>query len=271
MATKGVSKRPFRPCIDVHDGKVKQIVGSSLTMTDDPDTNFEASDSPRTFAQLYLHDGVYGGHVIMLSRDENTQFAVEAALSAFPDGLQCGGGIDPSNCERFLTAGASHVIVTSYVFHNGRVNERALAKMQSAAGKRNLVLDLSCRRADDGSLYVVTDRWQTFTDVLLTDETLQQLGSECDELLVHGVDHEGLQHGIDTEMVQLLARGSPVPVTYAGGARSIADLDAVRVASDGRVDITVGSALDIFGGSLSYADVLQWHRNNAGVLPHKYH
>jgi phosphoribosylformimino-5-aminoimidazole carboxamide ribotide isomerase len=269
MIEKGASARPFRPCIDVHSGRVKQIVGSSLS--GNPErlrTNHEASAPPSEFAARYRDDNVPGGHVVMLSREEDSCAAAEDALSAFPGGLQCGGGIDPSNCERFLSAGASHVIVTSYVFHHGRIDERALVHMQSSTGKDRLVLDLSCRRASDGFLYVVTDRWQAFSDVAITQETIDQLGRECDELLVHGVDNEGLQLGIDIELVSLLGHASPVPVTYAGGVRSLDDLNAIRSAGSRRVDVTVGSALDIFGGPLPYDDVLQWHRRHAEVRPH---
>lgn len=226
-------------------------------------TNYVSSRPSQWYAAKYREDELHGGHVVMLSRDEETKHSALEALREFPGGLQIGGGIDPSNCEEFLDAGASHVIVTSYVFRNGRVDERALQEMQIAAGKDRLVLDLSCRRSSDGTPYIVTDRWQKFTDVALDEEALLQLGQEASELLVHGVDYEGLGLGIDEGLVALLGAHSPVPVTYAGGARSIQDLDTIREAGGGEVDVTVGSALDIFGGHLKYDDVISWHKAKA--------
>ena len=235
-------------------------------------------------------------------------------------------------------------------------------------GKQRLVLDLSCRKRD-GKYYVVTDRWQRFSELVVDAETLSSLGmtphsccllppdgmcgqvtikypvyalmweygiwfsaltswlallaaESCSEFLVHGVDVEGKQLGIDEELVELLGKAAPLPVTYAGGVRSLVrlnsilwqgalvshasgpdcplcvtylraasslpagtkattfpvpvddshtvpicqlcckqdDLERVKVAGNGRVDITVGSALDIFGGKLPFAEVLTWHR-----------
>jgi phosphoribosylformimino-5-aminoimidazole carboxamide ribotide isomerase len=140
-----------------------------------------------------------------------------------------------------------------------------LAALVAAIGKERLVLDLSCRkkpqssRSHDDDYYVVTDKWQKFTDYPVTAATLQDLSTYCAEFLVHGVDVEGLQCGILPDLVALLGEHSPIPVTYAGGVRSLADLELVRKVGKNRVDCTVGSALDLFGGSLSYASVVGWH------------
>lgn len=205
----------FRPCIDLHGGKVKQIVGS--TLSDDPNkgpvTNFEAKKPAADFAAMYRADGLDGGHVIMLG--PGNEEAAESSLRAYPGGMQVGGGINPSNTKRYLDAGASHVIVTSYVFTDGRLDQGRLAEMVDAAGRSRLVLDLSCRRREPGGpFFVVTDRWQKFTSLELTEATLRELAGHCAEFLVHAVDVEGKQSGIETELVELLGRWSPIPVTY---------------------------------------------------------
>jgi len=255
----------FRPCIDIHQGRVKQIVGGTLKDSDDgdaasetPETNFETETSSAEFAKMYQRDGIKGGHVIMLSRDEGTTNAALAAVSAFPGGLQVGGGVTAETAMPLLDAGASHVIVTSYVFRDGQVDEERLAKLVEAVGKERLVLDLSCRKKGD-DYFVVTDRWQRWTDVKVDAEGMAALARSCDEFLVHGVDVEGMKLGIDEELVRRLGKYSPIPVTYAGGARSIADLELVRGAGGALVDVTVGSALDCFGGGLAYDDVVKWH------------
>lgn len=254
----------FRPCIDIHAGQVKQIVGG--TLQDKPDTlvtNFEATQPSSFFANRYREDALGGGHAIMLGASPENKAAALEALRAYPGGLQVGGGITAENAAEYLEAGASHVIVTSYVFHDGKVDRDRLAKLEAAVGKGRLVLDLSCRRlAKDGghSTYkVVTDRWQKWTDLEVNEATLKELAQHCDEFLVHGVDVEGLQSGIEEPLVKILA-ASPIPVTYAGGVRSLEDLERIRGLSSGHVDATIGSALDMFGGKLAYADVLEWHR-----------
>jgi len=252
----------FRPCIDLHNGKVKQIVGSTLSDSCDTKliTNFETDMPPAHFAGLYCQDGLYGGHVIMLGPN-NTQAALEA-VRAFPGGLHVGGGINPDNAHLFLDAGASHVIVTSYVFKNGILVWENLDKLTQAVGKQRLVLDLSCKK-DNDTYFVATDRWQHLTSVSLSPENLVKLSSYCDEFLVHAVDIEGKQQGVDSELVALLAQLSPVPVTYAGGIRSLTDMDAVYAAGGGLIDATIGSALDIFGGQLPYRDAVAWHKSHA--------
>ncbi|KAI6696438.1 hypothetical protein NL676_016557 [Syzygium grande] len=252
----------FRPCIDIHKGKVKQIVGSTLCdLKDDesaPVTNFESDTSSAEYAKLYREDGLIGGHVIMLGADPLSKAAAIEALHAYPGGLQVGGGINSENCLSFIGEGASHVIVTSYVFNNGRMDLERLKNLVHVVGKDRLVLDLSCRKKE-GKYAIVTDRWQKFTDMYLDEKILKFLASYADEFLVHGVDVEGKKLGIDEELVALLGKYSLIPVTYAGGVTVMEDLERIKVAGMGRVDVTVGSALDIFGGNLAYKDVVTWH------------
>jgi len=249
----------FRPCIDLHDGKVKQIVGGSLT--DDPAalrTNFVSDRSAAWFAALYRRDGLTGGHVIMLG--PGNEPAARAALAAFPGGLHVGGGINLDNARSFLDAGASHVIVTSWIFRDGRLDWDRLREIVAAIGKSRLVIDLSCRRRGD-AYFVVTDRWQKFTELAVERETLRGLAGWCDEFLVHAVDVEGLCRGVDLELVRRLGEAVPIPTTYAGGAKSLDDLESVTRVGVGRIDLTVGSALDIFGGrGVRYEDVVAFHR-----------
>ncbi|MCD8010692.1 MAG: phosphoribosylformimino-5-aminoimidazole carboxamide ribotide isomerase [Lachnospiraceae bacterium] len=253
----------FRPCIDIHNGKVKQIVGGTLRDTrDEAAENFVSEQDGASYARFYREDGLKGGHVILLNPSsseyyEATKRQALGALAAYPGGLQLGGGVHPENAAEFLTAGASHVIVTSYVFRDGRIDEGNLARMVHAVGRERLVLDLSCRRRD-GQYYIVTDRWQKFTEVPVTEETLSQLAGDCDEFLVHAVDVEGKASGVEADLLTLLGRWGQIPVTYAGGVGSFADLDRVRDLGRGRVDVTIGSALDLFGGSMRYRDVLKY-------------
>jgi phosphoribosylformimino-5-aminoimidazole carboxamide ribotide isomerase len=249
----------FRPCIDLHNGKVKQIVGSTLTdkITESPRTNFETDRPSSYFADLYRADRLKGGHVIMLGKG-NTEAAVEA-LKAYRGGLQVGGGITTDNARQFLDQGASHVIVTSYVFSEGAVQWERLSSLEKAVGKSHLVLDLSCRKS--GNAYIIaSDRWQTMSGIELTKELLERLGAHCDEFLVHAVDVEGKRQGTDRDLVVFLAAASPIVATYAGGIRSIDDMESVKKEGKGRVDATIGSALDIFGGTLKYEEVVAWQR-----------
>ena len=252
----------FRPCIDLHEGKVKQIVGGTLGA--EPGrlrTNFVSDRPAAWYAGLYQRDGLKGGHVIMLG--PGNEIAAQSALRAYPGGLQVGGGIDAGNAGVWLDAGASHVIVTSWVFREGRLDWERLAKMVETAGKQRLVLDLSCRRRGEDYV-VVTDRWQKFTELIIRRETLEKLAASCSEFLVHGVDREGLCRGIDRELVSRLGQWAPIPTTYAGGASSLADLEEVTRLGQGRIDLTIGSALDIFGGGgVRYEDVVAFNRNLA--------
>jgi phosphoribosylformimino-5-aminoimidazole carboxamide ribotide isomerase len=251
----------FRPCIDLHNGIVKQIVGSSLSDggTIGLITNFETDLSPAYFARMYKADGLSGGHVIMLG--PGNEKAATSALSAFPEGMHIGGGITPDNAHAFLNAGASHVIVTSFVFKNGIINWHNLEAMEKSIGRQRLVLDLSCKKIND-RYFIATDKWQKVTSTSIESATLEQLGKHCNEFLVHAVDVEGKRQGIDPLLVGILAGVSPLPITYAGGIRSLADLEDVYITGKGRVDATVGSALDIFGGALKYADVVEWQKKH---------
>jgi phosphoribosylformimino-5-aminoimidazole carboxamide ribotide isomerase len=248
----------FRPCIDLHEGKVKQIVGGSLEESGGRlRTNFVADQNAAWFAELYRRDGLTGGHIIMLGPGNESE--ARAALAAYPGGLQVGGGVTALNARGWLDAGASHVIVTSWVFREGRVDWERLAELGKVVGKDRLVIDLSCR-IRDGEYFVVTDRWQKFTEVTLSAETLAKFSEHCAEFLVHAVDVEGLCRGIDRELVTRLGEWAVIPVTYAGGASSLADLELVTRLGQGKVDLTIGSALDIFGGSgVRYAEVVEFN------------
>ncbi|MDQ8205340.1 phosphoribosylformimino-5-aminoimidazole carboxamide ribotide isomerase [Pelagicoccus sp. SDUM812003] len=250
----------FRPCIDLKNGKVVQIVGGTLSDTDDSglSTNFESDLRPADYAKRYQRDGLLGGHVIALGPG-NQEAALEA-LGAYPGGLQYGGGVTLDNAAFYLDAGASQVIVTSYVFRQGRIDFERLQGLLAAIGRDRLVLDLSCRLRD-GAYWVVTDRWQSFTDTKLDRQTLGELSTYCCEFLVHGVDVEGRMAGIEEPLVAMLGEECSVPVTYAGGARSMEDLERVRILGKGNVDLTIGSALDLFGGSVPYAEVVAWHKH----------
>jgi phosphoribosylformimino-5-aminoimidazole carboxamide ribotide isomerase len=247
----------FRPCIDLHEGKVKQIVGGSLGEAG-PRTNFISDRSAAWYAELYQRAGLTGGHVVMLGPGNENEAC--AAIAAYPGGMQIGGGINAGNARDWLDGGASHVIVTSWVFREGRVDWDRLAGLVKAVGKKQLVLDLSCRRRGK-KYFVVTDRWQKWTEVALSPETLQQFAGSCAEFLIHAVDKEGLCRGIDRELVQQLARWTPIPTTYAGGANSMSDLEEVTLLGGGKIDLTIGSALDIFGGTgVLFADVVKFNR-----------
>jgi len=250
----------FRPCIDLHQGKVKQIVGGSLRDEGQgPTENFVAENPPQWFAQKFRDDQLGGGHVIKLGPGNDE--AAKAALRAWPGGLQIGGGINPGNAAEWLDAGASHVIVTSALFDSeGRFQQHVLDQLVSAIGKERLVIDLSCRRRQDGWV-VAMNRWQTLTDLDLTHETLERHSPYCAEFRIHAADVEGLCGGIDEPLVELLGSWGKIPVTYAGGATKLAELETIDRCSDGRVDVTVGSALDLFGGkTLAYKDLVEWNR-----------
>jgi len=249
----------FRPCIDLHEGRVKQIVGGTLGEAG-LRTNFVSEQPAAWYAELYRRDGLAGGHVIQLGTGNEAQ--ARAALAAFPGGLHLGGGVTAANATTWLDAGASHVIVTSWVFREGRVDWARLEELVKLIGKDRLVLDLSCRRRGDDYL-VVTDRWQKFTDLVVNAATLQTFSQYCAEFLVHAVDVEGLCRGIDRELVAKLGQWTPLPMTYAGGANSLADLESVTRLGSGKVDLTIGSALDIFGGSVvKYADCVAFNRRS---------
>ena len=253
----------FRPCIDIHNGKVKQIVGGSLLdQGDQAVENFAADQEADYFANLYKKDGLKGGHVILLKPSTSeyypeTKRQALKALQTYQDGLQIGGGITAENAEEYMKAGASHVIVTSYVFKNGEIYWDNLQNLCDAVGKEHVVLDLSCRKKDE-KYYIVTDRWQTFTNVELNTDILEKLSGYCDEFLVHGVDVEGKASGIEEELIKILEQAE-IPVTYAGGIGSLDDLERIRKIGNGKIDFTIGSALDLFGGKIPY-DVIKNYR-----------
>lgn len=251
----------FRPCIDIHNGKVKQIVGGSLKDAGDyAAENFVSEQDASFYAGLYRDAGIRGGHVILLNGSDSPYFEATKeqallALGTYPGGLQLGGGVCPENAEEYMDAGASHVIVTSYVFQNGQVSWENLEKMKQTVGREHLVLDLSCRKKD-GQYYIVTDRWQKFTEVMVTPEILKVLSNFCDEFLVHAVDVEGKARGVETQLAALLAEYKECPITYAGGVGSMEDIEILRSAGQSQLDVTVGSALDLFGGTIPF-DVLK--------------
>ncbi len=256
----------FRPCIDLHEGRVKQIVGGSLTDHGGGlITNFESEHPAEFYAQLYRRDQLTGGHVIMLG--PGNEDAACRALAAWPGGLQAGGGVHAGNAAAWLEAGASHVIVTSWLFSpEGHFLPGRLEELKAATGRSRLVIDLSCRRTPEGGWTVCMNRWQTFTDLTLTPEHLRQLAGSCSEFLVHAADVEGKCGGMDEALLPFLAEHSPIPVTYAGGARSLADLALADRLTSGRVDVTIGSALDIFGGNgVFYAACVAWNRRDPSV------
>lgn len=250
----------FRPCIDLHDGKVKQIVGGTLNdQSSTPVENFVSDQTAEYYAGLYAADELPGGHVIKLGPGNDE--AAATALAAYYGGLQIGGGINASNAENWLDAGASHVIVTSWLFNErGEFQPSRLDELVRTVGQENLVIDLSCRRTAVGWT-VAMNRWQTLTNLNITPHTLDSLAEHADEFLIHAADVEGLCGGIDRELVKLLGQWGQLPITYAGGAASFSDLELVEELSQGNVDLTIGSALDIFGGSgIRYADVVSWNR-----------
>lgn len=251
----------FRPCIDIHNGRVKQIVGGSLRDEGDRAVENYVSDKDGAYyANLYREKNIKGGHVIMLNSVDSEYYEATkkqaiSALGAYRGGLQIGGGINCDNAAEFLDAGASHVIVTSYVFKNGMINYENLEKLTRAVGKERLVLDLSCRKRGD-SYYVVTDRWQKFTDEIVDKSLIERLSKYCDEFLIHAVDVEGKSAGIETELVSRLAALNSFVITYAGGIGSLDALRQLKAAGEGKINATIGSALDIFGGVLSMDDIM---------------
>lgn len=251
----------FRPCIDIHNGKVKQIVGGSLEDAGNhADENFVSELEAADYAKMYREKGLSGGHVILLNPVGSEYYEAdfrqaEGALRAYPGGLQAGGGITCENAMKFLDAGASHVIVTSYVFSDGEIRFDRLRKLQRLVGKKHLVLDLSCRERE-GTYYIVTNRWQKFTKQPLNEQLMAELSAYCDEFLVHGVNVEGTGGGIDWKLVEILVKNTDIPITYAGGIGAYSDLELLRKLSDGRIHYTVGSALDLFGGTLKFDEIV---------------
>lgn len=253
----------FRPCIDIHNGSVKQIVGGSLKDQDNQAReNFVAVQDAAFYARLYQEYQLKNGHIILLNPAFSTYYNATkkqalAALRAYPGGLQAGGGITSENACEFLDAGASHVIVTSYVFQGGQIQYGRLQELVQKVGAGHLVLDLSVR-ARDGRYYIVTDRWQNYTKVELTEQTMEDLSVFCDEFLVHAVDVEGQASGIEDPVVELLGNWGKIPITYAGGVHNFEDLEKLKRLGKNKVHVTIGSALDLFGGNMQFEEVLRF-------------
>ena len=259
-------KMKFRPCIDIHNGKVKQIVGSSLRDEGDKaKENFVSENDADYYASLYKENNLPGGHIILLNSKESEYFESTRnqalrALHAYIEGMQIGGGVNDENAREYINEGASHIIVTSYVFKNGTINYENLDRLVKAVGKKRVVLDLSCRKRDD-KYYVVTDRWQKFTDVVFDEYILSDLSAYCDEFLIHAVDVEGKNSGIVEKVAGILGNWSQIPVTYAGGIKSVDDIEKLKDYGKGAVDFTIGSSLDIFGGKLSFERLANLYHN----------
>jgi phosphoribosylformimino-5-aminoimidazole carboxamide ribotide isomerase len=250
----------FRPCIDIHGGRVKQIVGSTLVdnAREDLQTNFSSDLPPSYYAGKYRQDDLTGGHIIMLGPG-NEEAALDA-LAAWPGGMQVGGGITAANAPYWLEKGASAVIVTSYVFKDGRIFEDRLRELADLIGREKLVVDLSCRKRE-GRYFVVTDRWQKFTEVEVDRSALEYFAGFCGEFLVHAADVEGKCEGVAKDLITDLAGWVTIPTTYAGGVKDIDDLRLVREHGCNKLDVTVGSALDIFGGSgITYEEAVAFCR-----------
>lgn len=251
----------FRPCIDIHNGKVKQIVGGSLLDEQNhAEENFVSEKDAAWFADMYAKKGLKGGHIILLNPVssefyEATKKQAISALVSYPEGMQIGGGITSENAAEYLDAGASHIIVTSYVFKDGKIHYENLEKLKKEVGSEHIVIDLSCRKKN-GMYYIVTDRWQKYTETKLTEETMDFFSDFCDEFLVHAVDVEGKAKGIEETVAELLGRWGKKPVTYAGGVHCFEDLDKLKKLGRDRIDVTIGSALDIFGGTMKFEEVL---------------
>ena len=252
----------FRPCIDIHNGKVKQIVGGSLKDEGNKaKENYVSEYDASYFADLYKKENLKGAHVIMLNAADSeyydaTKAQAVLAVKTYPGALQVGGGITAENAKEYIDNGADKVIVTSYVFQEGNIRYDNLNKLIESVGKEQIVLDLSCRKKE-GKYYIVTDRWQKFTDVEVTYGVLDELSAYCSEFLIHAVDVEGKQQGIDTELIGYLGQWEGIPITYAGGIHTYEDLDAIAKMGKGRIHATVGSALDLFGGKLSFEKIVQ--------------
>lgn len=250
----------FRPCIDIHNGKVKQIVGGSLLDKGDyAQDNFVSEKDGDFYAKLYKDAGLEGGHIILLNPAGSQYYEEDVrqaclALSAYPGGLQIGGGMTAENAAFFLEQGASHIIVTSYVFKDGKINYDNLNRLKETVGKDRIVLDLSCRKKE-GHYYIVTDRWQKFTEECINEKQLDELSKYCDEFLIHGVDVEGKSGGMEKELVEILAKWNKIPITYAGGISSTKQIEEFKRISGGKMDFTIGSALDLFGGKLPYNEI----------------
>ncbi|MCR4763330.1 MAG: phosphoribosylformimino-5-aminoimidazole carboxamide ribotide isomerase [Lachnospiraceae bacterium] len=254
----------FRPCIDIHNGQVKQIIGDSLRDEGDAAIdNFVSEHSAGYYAALFQRKNISGGHIVLLNKQDSPQYEATKkqaldALSVWPGGMQLGGGVNADNAEFWLNAGASHVVVTTYAFTDGKINFEHLEALRSAVGAEHVVLDVSCKKKEKNSnhYFIVTDRWQHITDVELNLKTLEMLSAYCDEFLIHAADVEGRQRGIEAGVVEILGEYEGRPMVYAGGVRAAADISRIKLLGRNRLDVTIGSALELFGGSLSLDEVI---------------
>ncbi len=250
----------FRPCIDIHNGKVKQIVGSTIKdKGNQAKENFVSEKNADYYANLYKSYNLDGGHIILLNPKQSEYYEATKnqallALKTYEGGMQIGGGINADNALEFINSGASHIIVTSYVFADGKLNYDNLKKINSVVGKKRLVLDLSCRKKEN-EYYIVTNRWQKFADEKVNVELLEKLSEYCDEFLIHAVDVEGKNSGIEVSLAEIIGRWNGIPVTYAGGVKSFDDIASLENCSDSKMDFTIGSALDLFGGNVSFEEI----------------
>ena len=244
----------FRPCIDLHNGSVKQIVGGTLTDQNNPKVNFFSDNSPSFFAKMFADYNLQGGHIIKLGA--NNDEAAKEAIKAWPKGLQIGGGITIDSAKEWLNLGASKVIITSCVFEKNNLNIKKLEKIVEEVGRENITLDLSCRKKEE-KYFVVTNKWQTFTDLEVEKKSLQMLSEYCSEFLIHSVDLEGLMSGIDINLINII-KESPLQCVYAGGVHSFEDLDIIKEIGKDKIDVTIGSALDIYGGNLKFKEIINY-------------
>ena len=253
----------FRPCIDLHEGKVKQIVGGTLNDSGAVE-NFVSEKSPSWYAARFAKDSLRGGHMIKLGPGNDE--AAREALATWPGGLQIGGAISCDNAIAWLEAGASGVIVTSWLFDSqGKFLEDRASLLADKIGTEKIIIDLSCRQVGAGWT-VAMIRWQTLTEMEVNLETIGYLSKYCGEFLIHAADVEGQCAGVDVPLVNLLGQWTGCPITYAGGVRGLDDLNLINEASEGRLDATVGSSLDLFGGTgVSYESLLNWNHGTSAT------
>ncbi|MBT3539096.1 phosphoribosylformimino-5-aminoimidazole carboxamide ribotide isomerase [bacterium] len=250
----------FRPCIDILNGKVTQIVGETLATNSLVAENFVTNKNAAYFADLYKKNNLAGGHIIMLDKTEKTKSQTIEALKTFPQDFQVGGNINSDNAQEFINAGASHIIVTSYIFKDNKLSPLRLQRLMSAVKKEKIVLDLSCRKKNN-EYYVVTNRWQIFSNFKVTSKNLETLSNYCDEFLIHGVDSEGKLQGVEIDLLNILKDFTGIPITYAGGIRDMNDIEKIKQTGNGYINFSVGTALDIFGGELNYNKVIEKYAN----------
>ena len=249
----------FRPCIDLYNGTVKQIIGSTFKDNKDPKINYSSGLSPEWFAKKYRESNLFGGHIIKLGKGND--IAAKKALDAWPNGFQIGGDININNAQKWLDCGASSIIVTSWIFTDDQVDIDKIKQLSKCIGKDKIVIDLSCKIFEE-EYYVVKDRWQTPTKLKINFQNLDLLSKYCTEFLIHAVDVEGMKSGIDKKLINKLSNECPIPCVYAGGINTIKDLENIAKLGKNTIDVTIGSALDIFGGKLLFDEVVKFCDKN---------